>query len=110
VINLLVPVGTLLGWSFAPGDVPGFGLLDPQATRDLVETASRHQETRWCATIIGADGAAAAHGCATGQHPWQPSRAGPSVAEFLRWLRVEPSRIARGGCRPHHPLAGRPLL
>ncbi|HEY1670209.1 MAG TPA: HNH endonuclease signature motif containing protein, partial [Trebonia sp.] len=102
VINLLVPVGTLLGWSFAPGDVPGFGLLDPQATRDLVETASRHPETRWCATIIGADGTAAAHGCATGQHPWQPSRAGPSVAEFLRWLRVEPSRIARGGCDHRH--------
>jgi hypothetical protein len=119
VINLLVPVGTLLGWSFAPGEVPGFGLLDPQTTRDLVETTSRHPETRWCATIIGADGTAAAHGCAPGQHPWQPSRAGPPgqghkdtapspaersvrVAEFLRRLRVEPSRIARGECDHRH--------
>ena len=53
VINLLVPVGTLLGWSSVPGEIPGFGLLDPQTTRDLVEAASKHPETRWCATIIG---------------------------------------------------------
>jgi hypothetical protein len=78
VINLLVPAGTLLGWSSAPGEAPGFGLLDPQATRDLVEAASKHPETRWCATIIGSDGTATAHGCASGQHPWQPSQAGPS--------------------------------
>ena len=64
MINLLVPVGTLLGWSSAPGEIPGFGLLDPQTTRDLVEAASKHPETRWCATIIGADGTAVAHGCA----------------------------------------------
>ena len=78
VINLLVPAGTLLGWSSAPGEIPGFGLLDPKTARDVVEAASKHPETRWCATIIGADGTATAHGCAPGQHPWQPSLAGPS--------------------------------
>ncbi|MGH3247753.1 MAG: DUF222 domain-containing protein, partial [Trebonia sp.] len=133
VINLLVPIGTLLGWSSAPGEIPGFGILDPQTTRDLVEAASRHPETRWCGTIIGSDGTAVAHGCAPGQHRWHPSQSGPpsqtgplgpghqnpspgpspspspgpspsparrsaQVAEFLRRLRVEPSRIARGEC------------
>jgi uncharacterized protein DUF222 len=124
VINLLVPVGTLFGWSSAPGEIPGFGLLDPQTTRDLVEAASKHPDTRWCATIIGSDGTAAAHGCAPGQHPWQPGRAGPSgeghkdpgpgeqstqVAEFLRRLRVEPSRIARGEC-DHRNYSGKYVI
>jgi Domain of unknown function (DUF222) len=126
VINLLVPVGTLLGWSSAPGEIPGFGLLDPQTTRDLVQAASRHAQTRWCATIIGADGTAAAHGCAPGRHPWQPSQAGPprswhkdpgpspaeqsaQVAEFLRRLRVEPSRIARGEC-DHRNYSGKYVI
>ena len=125
VINLLVPVGTLLGWSPAPGEVPGFGLLDPQTTRDLVAAASRHPETRWCATIIGLDGTAAAHGCAPGQHPWPPSQTGPPesghrnpgsspgpepspaeqsalVAGLLRRLRVDLSKIAKGECDHRH--------
>jgi len=126
VINLLVPAGTLLGWSSAPGEVPGFGLLDPRTTRDLVEAAAKHPETRWCATVIGSDGTATAHGCAPGQHPWQPSQAGPSgpghkdsgtgpaeqsaqVAEFLRRLRVEPSRIARGEC-DHRNYSGKYVI
>ena len=126
VINLLVPVGTLLGWSPAPGEVPGFGLLSPQAARDLAEAASKHPETRWCATIIGADGTAVAHGCAPGQHAWQPSLARPPgpvhedsgagpaeqsalVAQFLRRLRVEPSRIARGEC-DHRNYSGKYVI
>ena len=110
VINLLVPAGTLFGWSSAPGEIPGFGLLDPKTTRDLVEAASRHPETRWCATIIGADGTATAHGCAPGQHPWQPSQEQPAqVAEFLRRLGVEPSRIARGEC-DHRNYSGKYVI
>ncbi len=31
------PGRTLLGWSSAPGEIAGFGILDPQATRDLTE-------------------------------------------------------------------------
>ncbi len=71
-INLLVPVGTLLGWSAAPAHANGIGLLDPTETRDIVQAASRHPRTRWCATIINPDGTASAHACAHGQHPWTP--------------------------------------
>ncbi|HMD92592.1 MAG TPA: DUF222 domain-containing protein, partial [Trebonia sp.] len=109
VINLLVSAGTLLGWSSAPGEIAGFGMLDPQATRDLTEAASRHPETRWCVTVIGSDGTADAHGCAPGQHPWTPdSRDGPAtpdpaqVAELLRRLRVELAPIAKGTCDHRH--------
>jgi hypothetical protein len=102
-ITLLVSAGTLLGWSSAPGEIPGFGLLDPQATRDLVQAASPHPETRWCSTLIGADGTAVAHGCAPGRHPWTPgqTRAGPpaaQVTELLRRLRVRFAPIAKGHC------------
>ncbi len=46
-INLLVPIGTILGWSAAPAVAGGLGLLDPRETRATVETASRHPRTRW---------------------------------------------------------------
>jgi hypothetical protein len=106
-ITLLVSAGTLLGWSSAPGEIPGFGLLDPQATRDLVQAASAHPETRWCSTLIGADGTAVAHGCAPGRHPWTPgqTRAGPpaaQVTELLRRLRVRFAPIAKGHCDHRH--------
>lgn len=106
-ITLLVSAGTLLGWSSAPGEIPGFGLLDPQATRDLVQAASAHPETRWCSTLIGAEGTAVAHGCAPGRHPWTPgqTRAGPpaaQVAELLRRLRVRFAPIAKGHCDHRH--------
>ena len=71
-INLLVPAGTLLGWSAAPGWAGGWGLLDPDDTRDIVAAASQHPATRWCLTYTGPDGTAIAHACAHGQHPWAP--------------------------------------
>ena len=71
-INLIVPAGTLLGWSAAPGDAGGWGLLDPGDTAALVQAASRHPRTRWCVTVTGTDGTAVAHGCARGPHRWTP--------------------------------------
>jgi hypothetical protein len=132
VITLLVPAGTLLGWSSAPGEIAGFGLLDPQATRDLTQAASAHPQTRWCVTVVGPDGTAAAHGCAPGRHPWTPGqdradpnrhrtgggeRDGPGpardgepgaadqaaqVAKLLRRLRVQLAPIAKGHCDHRH--------
>jgi len=76
VINLLVPVGTAFGWSSAPGELSGFGPLDPEITRDMMAAASRHPATRWCVTLVSEqDGTAVAHGCAPGRHPWAPPRA-----------------------------------
>lgn len=74
-IHLLIPVGTLLGWSGAPGQASRLGFLGPRATRDLVQAASRHPRTRWQVTLVGPDGTAMAHGRARGQHPWQPASA-----------------------------------
>ncbi len=69
LVNVTVPLSTLLGESGTPGDVAGFGLLDPQDARDLAAAAARHPHTRWCVTALYPDGTAAAHGCAAGRHP-----------------------------------------
>jgi hypothetical protein len=124
-INLLVPAGTLLGWSAAPGWAGGWGLLDPDDTRDIVRAASQHPATRWCLTYTRPDGTAMAHACATGQHPWKPPDHpehpdsphhsyrpdpprppddGPSAAQaaqlgdLLRALNAIPRPIAKGAC------------
>ena len=71
-LNLVIPIGTLLGWSTAPAQAGGFGLLDPDETRALVAAASRHPRTRWSISITDHNGHAIAHGRARGQHPWNP--------------------------------------
>jgi len=77
LINLLVPVGTLLGWGTAPAQAAGWGLLDAEETRSLIQAAARHPGTRWCTTILAPDGTAIAHGCAKGQRPWPPGTPAP---------------------------------
>ena len=71
-LNLIIPIGTLLGWSATPAQAGAFGLLDPEETRALVAAASRHPRTRWSITLTDPQGRAIAHGRASGQHPWQP--------------------------------------
>jgi hypothetical protein len=73
VINLQVPARTLFETGTAPGEIPGFGPVDPQTTRDLVQIASAHPATRWCVTAIGPDGTAREHGCVPGRHRWTPA-------------------------------------
>jgi hypothetical protein len=81
LINLLVPAGTMFGWSTAPGEAGRWGLLDPDDTRRLVHAASRHPRTRWCVTVVGPDGTAAAHGCSRGPHPWTPPPPGSTTGK-----------------------------
>ena len=112
MINLVVHAGTLFGWDTTPTEAGGWGLLDADETRALVAAASRHPATRWCLTLLGLDGTAAAHACSPGQHPWAPEephdkppgRRPPDPAEaaclaaFLRGLNVIPEPIAKGSC------------
>ena len=111
LINLTVPAGTILGWSAAPGQAGGWGLTDPADTRRLLQAASMHPRTRWCATLLAPDGTAVAHGCARGSHPWIPppdsgqrNRDGPdarqaaALAGLLRDLNISFTPIARGTC------------
>jgi len=118
LINLVVPAGTLFGWDTTPTEAGGWGLLDGDETRAVVAAASRHPATRWCATVIGSDGTALAHGCSPGQHPWTgeprqeqrqhdkpPPGGGHPVpaqadrlAAFVRGLNLTFQSVARNGC------------
>jgi len=120
LINLTIPASTAFGWGTAPGEAGSWGLLDPDDTRRLTQAASMHPRTRWCITLLGPDGTAAAHGCARGPHPWIPppppappappdtsrpaARAGPdarqaaALADLLRRLNVTFTPIAKGSC------------
>jgi hypothetical protein len=63
-VNLVLPLPTWLGWSASPGEVAGFGPLDAADSRALAAALARDPATKWCVTITGSDGRAAAHGCA----------------------------------------------
>lgn len=107
-INLLVPVGTLLGWSTMPGEA-GRDIIDPTTLRGLVRAASHHPATRWCVTITGGDRTAIAHGCARGQHPWDGKPAPPpddQIARLLRQLGVTLAPIAERTDDEQHGEAG----
>jgi hypothetical protein len=68
-IHLLVPAGTMLGWSTEPGEVSGLGPVDAPAVRDLIKSATRNPATRWHVTVVDDEsGEAVAHACARGQH------------------------------------------
>ncbi|MGH3166075.1 MAG: DUF222 domain-containing protein [Trebonia sp.] len=107
VINMLVPAGTLLGFSDAMGEANGW-LLDPDDSRALVEAASMHPQTRWCVTAVDDKGEAVAHGCSAGQHPWTApapgidSSPGARVTALLRNLKVRLEPIAKGTCDHRH--------
>jgi len=120
-INLLVPVGTLFGWSSMPGEA-GRDVIGPRTLAEMVQAASRHPATRWCVTLVGADRTAVAHGCARGRHEWDPppNTSGNSaatvnvghhaetpaelglLAELLARLRADFEPIAKGACDHRH--------
>ena len=79
-LNLIIPIGTLLGWSTTPAQAGAFGLLDPEETQALVAAASKHPRTRWSITLTDPAGRAIAHGRARGQHPWEPPPNPPATA------------------------------
>ena len=66
--NLIIPMPSLFSIADVPGEVAGFGSVDPTTLRDLAAAASAHPQTRWCVTVTDEDGYAVGHGCATGRH------------------------------------------
>jgi hypothetical protein len=62
--DLVVPLATLLGLAERPGEIHGFGLLDPALARELAAAAAASPRTEVCATVTTAEGYAIGHGCA----------------------------------------------
>jgi hypothetical protein len=111
LINLIVPAGTLLGWSAAPAQAGAWGLLDRDETQAVVTAAAAHRQTRWCVTLTGPDGTAIAHGCARGSHPrllsdLEPQPPPAQLAELLRRLNLTFIPIATNSRDPAPPEEG----
>ena len=100
-VHLTMPVSAWLDLSHAPGEVAGFGPLDACTCRDLAARLSAGPGTRWCVTLTGPDGTAAAHACArAGPGPGSPA---PAAAGRAAWLAgLEFARLARGPCAHRH--------
>ena len=62
--DLIVPLSTLLGLAERPGEVQGFGLLDPALARELAAAAAASAGTGICVTVTSPEGYAIGHGCA----------------------------------------------
>ena len=86
--DLVVPLATLLGLAERPGEIHGFGLLDPALARELAAAAAASPRTEVCVTVTSAEGYAIGHGCA------RPART-PRQAR--------PGRIPRRAARPAQP-------
>jgi hypothetical protein len=74
-VNLTVPLSTSQGLADRPGELSGFGPIDPWLARDLTRTAAANPNTTWCLTFTDTDGHATSHGCAR-PAPGNPSKHG----------------------------------
>jgi hypothetical protein len=63
-VNLTVPLVTTTGRADRPGDLTGFGPIDPWLARDLTRAAAANPKTTWCVTFTDQQGHATGHGCA----------------------------------------------
>jgi hypothetical protein len=78
--DLVVPLATLLGLARRPGEIHGFGLLDPALARDLAAAAAASPRTEICVTVTSAEGYAIGHGCARPATRSKTPPAGPAPA------------------------------
>ena len=111
LVNLIVPAGTLLGWSSAPGQAGSSGLLDRDEVQTAVRAAAQHPRSRWCVTLTAPDGTAVAHGCARGPHQdllenLQPQPPPRQLAELICRLGLTFTPIAQDNCDPTPAEAG----
>ena len=71
-----MPLATLLGLAERPGEIHGFGLLDPALARELAAAAAASPGTEVCVTVTSGEGYAIGHGCARPARSVTPARPG----------------------------------
>jgi Domain of unknown function (DUF222) len=76
--DLIVPLTTLLGLAERPGEIHGFGLLDPALARELAAAAAASPGTEVCVTVTSGEGYAIGHGCARPRRRSRPP--GPAAS------------------------------
>jgi hypothetical protein len=93
-IHLTMPLAALAGLSDTPGEIAGYGPADAATCRDLTARLGTDSATRWCLTLTGADGRAAAHACAGRHGP----DAGQPVISWAAGLRAKLQFLETDGC------------
>ena len=63
-VNLTMPLAAWLGWTQAPGDIPGYGPVDAEDSRTLAGQLAASPASQWCVTLTDPGGRPAAHACA----------------------------------------------
>jgi hypothetical protein len=110
---LIVPWDPSLGRPSVPAELPGYGLIDPGDTMELLDAAGQHPASRWCLTVTGADGTAAAHACLPGQRTLdaitQASQATGgtwTATDLAAALGAKLEPVAKGACDHAHAEPG----
>jgi hypothetical protein len=100
LVTITIPWTLWQGGTGPPGEVDGFGILDHDDTRDAAAAAARNPDSRWCVTLLGPHGTAAAHGCAAGPQHWPTGPPGPptpqNLLEVLKITNLD--AVIRGPC------------
>jgi hypothetical protein len=82
--DLIVPLATLLGSARRPGEVQGFGPIDPALARLLADAAAASPHTNFCVTVTSPEGFAVGHGCArAARRPRQAQDPSPAPGDGL---------------------------
>ena len=75
--DLIIPLLTLLRLAERPGEIQGFGLLDPALARSLAAAAVASPRTEVCVTVTSPEGYAIGHGCARPERlSWPATQSG----------------------------------
>ncbi len=108
--DLVVPLITLLGLAERPGEIQGFGPLDPTLATKLAAAAIASPRTEVCVTVTSAEGYAIGHGCARPDRTPRSSQAvgppGTSQVAFPARLNLTIPAAALAGLTVHTRHAG----
>jgi len=111
---LVIPWDRARGCAAGPAELPGYGLLDQDDTTELLDAAGRHPASRWCVTVTGPDGTAAAHACIPGHRTLDDitaasqaaALAGTGTEGLAAALKTTLEPVARGACSHAHAEPG----
>ena len=124
-LNLTVPLVTLAGEADRPGELSGFGPVDPWQARRLGEAALGSAASKVCVTVTDEQGVMTEHGCARpptraeqkalrGQGPpggTRPPGGGGQGLALIPFRGQDRGQLhSGGGTWVLHPGAGRPVL
>jgi hypothetical protein len=106
--DLVVPLATLLGLAERPGEIQGFGAVDPALARELAAAAAASPRTEICVTVTSPEGYAIGHGCARLDPSYRSRTATPAtpLAGFPARLNLTIPATALSGLAHLSGLAG----